>query len=156
MAGDGALGSEVGGQGAQAAAAPSTHPLPTFSSLPNSHVSRHVHTCGLPAFGGLPVFLTGISLGGCICLHALLDAPVRPPYIRGVALLAPMLALDGLSKRGINALLAPICAAVSAVAPAAKVARMPRNDLHPDLQALWDSGEGGGGRMEWSVGWRRG
>ena len=119
-----------------------------------------IHASGGPAFAGLPIFLVGVSLGGCIAVHALEGGWVAPrlpadlcldpalarpppptpaPFLRGAVLLAPMLALDSVSRRGWNRLLTTVGAAISVLAPKAKVARMPKNMLHPELQALWDS-----------------
>jgi acylglycerol lipase len=111
------------------------------------------------AFAGLPMFVMGVSLGGCIAVHVLERGWVPPspppgaalspdlarppprapaPFLKGAILLAPMLSLDAVSKRGWNRVLLAVGSLISAVAPTAKVARMPRNDLHPELQALWD------------------
>ena len=123
-----------------------------------SAFAAHIHEAGGPGFAGLPVFLVGVSLGGCIAVHAaeggwvgppaptpLDPALARPPpphplpHLRGAVLLAPMLALDAVSKRGWNRVLLHVGKLISLVAPAAKVARMPKNTLHPELQALWDA-----------------
>jgi len=49
-----------------------------------------------------------------------------------------MLALDAISKRGWNRVLVHVGRAISILAPKLKVARTPKNTLHPHLQALWD------------------
>ena len=122
--------------------------------------AAHTHAAGGPGFGGLPIFLVGVSLGGCIAVHVLEGGWVPPPpppgaavdpalarprppgpapYLRGAVLLAPMLALDALTARGWNRVLSAAGAVISVLAPKARVARMPKNTLHPDLQALWDA-----------------
>lgn len=56
---------------------------------------------------GLPLFLLGILLGGCISLHVAEDlgkwkCENLKKHFKGCILLAPMLAIDALASRGIN------------------------------------------------------
>lgn len=34
-------------------------------------VCRLIPECGLPGFRSVPIFLTGISLGGCVAIHVM-------------------------------------------------------------------------------------
>ena len=34
-------------------------------------VCRVIPECGLPGFSSVPIFLTGISLGGCVAIHVM-------------------------------------------------------------------------------------
>lgn len=90
---------------------------------------------GGPGFQGLPIFLVGVSLGGCISLHA---AQRSPHTFTGVVLLSPMLSIDAVARRGLNAALVHVAALLAWLVPALPVARMPKNTLHPDIQAFWD------------------
>lgn len=96
-----------------------------------------LHHGGAPGVRpGLPVFLVGVSLGGCISLHA---AQRAPHAYAGVVLLAPMLSIDAVARRGFNAALVHVAGLISWLVPSLPVARMPRNTLHPALQAPWDN-----------------
>lgn len=97
---------------------------------------RLVSDIGVPGFTGLPVFLTGISLGGCITLQTLRR---HADLYKGAVLLAPMVSLEKVSKAGLNPYLLPLSALVSYWFPAAQVAKVNRNPLYPALQLEWDS-----------------
>ena len=107
--------------------------------------AKAIQTQGGPGFAGLPVFVVGVSLGGCIAVHA---AERDPSLFRGVILLAPMLSIDAMAKRGVNRLLVAVAGALSALVPTLPVARMPGNNLHPELQCLCVSVWWGGGGRE--------
>ena len=94
---------------------------------------------------GLPLYLLGISLGGCISLHVAEDLDKKNNdenlrrHFRGCVLLAPMLAIDALAARGINRLLVHVGKLVSIVWPTLGIAHGTKNELYPDLQAIWDA-----------------
>lgn len=87
-------------------------------------------------FTGLPCFISGISMGGCIAYTAALR---RPELFRGAVLLAPMLSLERASRQGLNPYLRPIAAVLSRLVPTAAIVATDRNTLYPDIQALWDA-----------------
>lgn len=89
-----------------------------------------------PGFGpGLPLFGMGCSLGGCIVLQA---AMRQPNLFRGLVLLAPMLSLERVKRRGANWALVPISHVLSAVVPTWPIVATPKNCMYPELQADWD------------------
>ena len=190
--------------------------LPPTAQL--TSLSRSLPTCPVPGFSGLPVFVAGCSLGGCIAVNAIHR---EGALFKGAALFAPMLSLERASQHGLNyylrhalaaprrnmdvvhcqaglscmpiwqpslgALLArptwvlnqqyphgrparhlhymcsqgfltmtnqsvslkgsprflhrPLASVLSRVAPSLPAASTTKNDLYPELQALWDSGE---------------
>ena len=89
-----------------------------------------------PGFSGLPLFIGGISLGGCIAFNAALK---RRELFRGLALLAPMLSLEHVSRKGLNLYLRPIAALLSWLMPTAAIIATDRNTMHPEIQASWDA-----------------
>lgn len=96
---------------------------------------------------GLPVFLLGMSLGGAIALHVAEDLPRSSKKYSenlqrnfgGCVFLAPMLALDALAARGINRILVHVVRFLSFAAPTLGIAHGTKNELYPDLQAIWDA-----------------
>ena len=95
----------------------------------------------IPALGGeqvktLPIFLAGISLGGCIAFTA---ASWRPDLFNGVILLAPMLSLQRVSRKGLNPWLLPLSSILARIIPGAAVVATDRNTLYPEIQQLWDA-----------------
>lgn len=94
-------------------------------------------TCGVPGMGGLPVFLSGISMGGCVAVRAALREPDR---FRGLILLAPMLSLEHVSRKGLNPYIRPLARLLSLVCPSAAIVATDRNTMYPTLQDLWDAG----------------
>jgi acylglycerol lipase len=84
----------------------------------------------------LPVFISGISLGGCIAFTA---ARRKPELFSGAVLLAPMLSLKRVARQGLNPYLRPLSAILSILAPAAAVVASDKNVLYPEIQALWDA-----------------
>lgn len=90
-----------------------------------------------PGFEDKRIFLLGCSLGGCIAVNAAHQAP--PGLIAGCALLAPMLSLEAVSKKGMNKVLKPVGKLIASLAPAAKVAGAARNEKYAALQALYDN-----------------
>lgn len=98
----------------------------------------------------LPIFLLGMSLGGAIALHVAERLPRwsrtfgggQPNLernFRGCIFLAPMLALDALAPRGINRLLVHVVRFLSFAVPTLGIAHGTKNELYPDLQAIWDA-----------------
>ncbi|KAL6774311.1 hypothetical protein ACKKBG_A24505 [Auxenochlorella protothecoides x Auxenochlorella symbiontica] len=90
----------------------------------------------VPGFRDLPVFLSGISMGGCVALHAALEDQT---LFRGLVLLAPMLSLQRVSRRGLNPYMRPVAALLSRIVPWAAIVATDRNKLNPVLQDQWDS-----------------
>ncbi|KDD74778.1 hypothetical protein H632_c1079p0 [Helicosporidium sp. ATCC 50920] len=92
--------------------------------------------CPCPGFANLPVFASGISMGGCVALRCALASP---ELFRGLMLLAPMLSLDNVSRRGLNAYMAPLAALLSQLAPSAAVVATDRAGTGSDeyLDELW-------------------
>ncbi|KAL4527302.1 hypothetical protein Ndes2526A_g08907 [Nannochloris sp. 'desiccata'] len=84
----------------------------------------------------LPVFISGISLGGCIAFTA---ARRKPELFSGTVLLAPMLSLKRVARQGLNPYLRPLSAVLSIIAPSAAVVATDKNVLYPEIQALWDA-----------------
>ena len=111
----------------QLAAAVAGHPPPT-GCPPFALPSR--------AFAGLPTFLSGISLGGCIVYNAADRAPAD--LFRGVVFLAPMLSLERASRKGLNPYLRPLSAVLSLLVPTAALVTTDRNTKYPDIQVIWD------------------
>lgn len=84
----------------------------------------------------LPVFMSGISLGGCIAFSA---ARRQPELFAGVVLLAPMLSLKRVARQGLNPYLRPLSAVLSVLLPSAAVVATDKNARYPEIQALWDA-----------------
>ena len=75
-----------------------------------------------------PLFVMGHSLGGCISLHAILE---EPTMFAGIILLAPMISLEKVSRRGLNPYIRPLSSIVSAISPGAQiVATSSREDTY--------------------------
>ena len=137
---------------ASAAVSPASSPPPPPSSSSSSSPAATTTAAGFSipvaqGFGpGLPLFLLGISLGGCISLHVAeglereqcADENLKR-HFRGCVLLAPMLAIDALAARGINRLLVHVGRLISVVWPTLGIAHGTKNELYPDLQAIWDA-----------------
>lgn len=83
----------------------------------------------------LPSFISGISLGGCIAFNAALQAPEQ---FKGVLLLAPMLSLERVSRKGLNPYLRPVATALSWLCPTAAIVATDRNAKYPEIQEMWD------------------
>jgi alpha-beta hydrolase superfamily lysophospholipase len=62
-------------------------------------VRRALPACPALGFAGLPTFVAGCSLGGCIAVNAIHRAP---ELFRGAVLFAPMLSLERASQHGLN------------------------------------------------------
>jgi acylglycerol lipase len=87
-------------------------------------------------FSGLPIFILGISLGGCIavnCIHQ------KGDLFRGAVLFAPMLSLEKVSKTGLNPYLRPLASLISTVLPTAPVVQLRKNEKFPDIQDAFDN-----------------
>lgn len=89
----------------------------------------------VPGFSGLPVFLMGISMGGCVAMNVMRQ---HAELFKGTVLLAPMVSLEKVSRAGLNPYLLPLSRLVSWLLPAAQVAKVHRNPLYPELQQEWD------------------
>jgi len=89
---------------------------------------------GRQGFGGVPIFVAGVSLGGCISV----DLCRQTDVYKGAILVAPMLSLDQVSKTGLNPYLRPLAGLLSWLLPTARIAKTEKNDLYPDIQAFFD------------------
>jgi alpha-beta hydrolase superfamily lysophospholipase len=90
-----------------------------------------VRTSSDAAFGGLPLFGCGISLGGCVLVSA---AHQMPGAFSGVVLLAPMLSLEKMKADPINALLRPLASLLAWLVPSLPIVAIPRNTMFPLIQ----------------------
>ncbi|KAL6758728.1 alpha/beta-hydrolase [Haematococcus lacustris] len=110
----------------------------SFKDLVDDVITHNemVASCGLPGFKPqAPRFVMGCSMGGCLALMATLE---KAGLFAGCILLAPMLSLEKLRQRGVNRVLAPVGALVSALLPTLPVAATTRNTLYPLLQAQYE------------------
>ncbi|GMH32769.1 hypothetical protein BSKO_00603 [Bryopsis sp. KO-2023] len=92
-------------------------------------------TSDTQGFSGLPVFLLGKSLGGCIATNAIHQ---QGDLFKGAVLLAPMLSLEKVSKQGLNPYLRPIASILSWVTPSLPVAEVKANKMFPLIQEAYD------------------
>ncbi len=58
-----------------------------------------------------------------------------PCFCRGTVLMAPMLSLEKVSRKGINPLIRPLATLLSWLVPTAAIVATERNVLYPDIQA---------------------
>ncbi|KAG2500907.1 hypothetical protein HYH03_001666 [Edaphochlamys debaryana] len=99
-------------------------------------VARTCTSSGAPSFAaGLPLYLMGMSKGGCICLLAALK---EPSLISGVIALAPMVSLEKVAQSGINPYLRPLGQLLNWLVPKAPLLSTNRNTKFPDLQEMYD------------------
>ncbi|KAK9908837.1 hypothetical protein WJX75_003567 [Coccomyxa subellipsoidea] len=98
--------------------------------------ARSLSICSSAGFSGLPVFIAGCSLGGCISVNSIHR---QAELFVGALLFAPMLSLERASKHGLNYYLRPLAALLSRVWPTLPAASTTRNHLYPELQSLWDA-----------------
>lgn len=82
-------------------------------------------------FSSVPLFISGISLGGCIAYTAALR---HPSLYSGAILLAPMLSLEKVSRKGLNPYLRPLATILSYIVPTAAIVATDKNVLYPDIQ----------------------
>lgn len=83
------------------------------------------------------MMILGISLGGCIaanCIHQ------RGDLFQGAVLLAPMLSLEKVSKKGLNPYLRPLASLISAIFPTATIVQLQKNVKFPEIQDSFDHG----------------
>ncbi|GFH06809.1 hydrolase_4 domain-containing protein, partial [Haematococcus lacustris] len=107
----------------------------SFKDLVDDVITHNemVVSCGLPGFKPqAPRFVMGCSMGGCLALMATLE---KAGLFAGCILLAPMLSLEKLRQRGVNRVLAPVGALVSAMLPTLPVAATTRNTLTGNTRA---------------------
>ncbi|KXZ55885.1 hypothetical protein GPECTOR_2g1436 [Gonium pectorale] len=99
-------------------------------------VARSCTTLGIRSFNqGLPVFVCGMSRGGCVALTAALQ---EPSLFSGVICLAPMVSLEKVAKQGLNPYLRPVGSLLSWLIPAMPLLSTNRNTMYPDLQEAYD------------------
>mmetsp|Transcript_25989 Transcript_25989/g.66117 ORF Transcript_25989/g.66117 Transcript_25989/m.66117 type:complete len:377 (-) Transcript_25989:187-1317(-) len=84
----------------------------------------------------VPKFVMGSSMGGCLATLVSMDQSLD---LSGLILLAPMLSLEKLSRRGLNPYLRSLGFLVSSLFPKLPVAQSARNTLYPDLQEEYDA-----------------
>eukprot|EP00242_Pyramimonas_sp_CCMP2087_P006857 CAMPEP_0198218088 /NCGR_PEP_ID=MMETSP1445-20131203/67289_1 /TAXON_ID=36898 /ORGANISM="Pyramimonas sp., Strain CCMP2087" /LENGTH=316 /DNA_ID=CAMNT_0043894979 /DNA_START=174 /DNA_END=1121 /DNA_ORIENTATION=- len=82
-------------------------------------------------FAGLPIFLGGISMGGCVVAQVLHQ---RGDLFAGGVLLAPMLSLEKISKQLVNRVLKPFSKLLSVVVPTWGLVKVERNVMFPLVQ----------------------
>ena len=81
------------------------------------------------------MFIAGISLGGCIALNCVLR---DKELFNGMILLAPMLSLERVTRKFPNGYLLPLAGLVSYLMPSLAIVATDKNNVHPDIQELWD------------------
>eukprot|EP00884_Botryococcus_braunii_P002740 jgi/Botrbrau1/12467/Bobra.0169s0014.1 len=115
------------------------HGLRCYMDSFNDYVEDIVHfylslsVCQTPGFAGLPTFIMGTSLGGCLSVKAMLH---KETDFQGVILLAPMLSLEQAAKT-INPYIAALGNLISRWWPSLGVVPAAVNPLFPDLHAIW-------------------
>ena len=67
------------------------------------------------------------------------------PRCRGAVLLAPMLSLEKVSRKGLNPYIRPLASPLSWLAPTAAIVATEKNTLYPHIQVGRGGGGGGGG-----------
>eukprot|EP00955_Chlamydomonas_euryale_P111652 366082-Chlamydomonas_euryale.AAC.20 len=87
----------------------------------------------------LPRFMMGASMGGCL---SVMCAMREPELIKGVALLAPMMSLEKVSKKAQNRILRPVSMLLNATVPAAPLVATAKNHMYEDLQIHYDHDHG--------------
>lgn len=107
------------------------HHLGRAESAYLGRFSQVVRTSSDAAFGGLPLFGCGISLGGCVLVSA---AHQVPDAFSGVVLLAPMLSLEKMKADPINAVLRPFASLLAWLVPSLPIVAIPRNTMFPLIQ----------------------
>lgn len=91
----------------------------------------------MPGFGkGLPLFMLGCSMGGAVTAYTLHNAP--PGLFRGAVMLAPMLSLERISRKGLNPYLRLLSWVLSTWAPALQVVATEKSPIDEQLQMQWE------------------
>uniref|UniRef100_A0A6U4EIK4 Serine aminopeptidase S33 domain-containing protein n=1 Tax=Phaeomonas parva TaxID=124430 RepID=A0A6U4EIK4_9STRA len=93
-----------------------------------------------PELANLPIFLLGVSMGGCTAVKMSL---LSPELYAGMVLLAPMLSLELVQEQIVaccirNKHLAPFAAFLSRQVPTLPIAAPARNEIHPLSQKEMD------------------
>jgi len=88
-----------------------------------------------PATQPLPQFMMGGSMGGCV---AVTMAAQQAVPLSGLILLAPMLSLEKVSKKGLNPYLRPMGNLISSLFPKLPTAKVAKGKMFPELQREFD------------------
>mmetsp|Transcript_36433 Transcript_36433/g.86536 ORF Transcript_36433/g.86536 Transcript_36433/m.86536 type:complete len:322 (-) Transcript_36433:283-1248(-) len=90
------------------------------------------------AFKNIPVFLCGISMGGCLVVETLLRVWDLGEFA-GAALLSPMLSLEQLARNPVNRILRPLSSLMNVVWPTLAAVKVAKNPVFPELQEQFDT-----------------
>lgn len=112
--------------------------IESFEYLVNDVVQfrRSIDEQSVGGFVGQPTFVMGLSMGGALAVQTIRSAP---DLFKGSVLLAPMLSLERVSKKGWNPYLRPLSGFMSYWFPWAQIVAVHRNPLYPEIQAEWDA-----------------
>jgi len=96
-----------------------------------------------PGMKDLPMFIFGISMGGCTAVRM---AQLEPELYRGVVLYAPMLSLEQIEKQRLfacirNKDLAPCVTCLDCCCPTSAIGKAAKNIVHPLSQQEQDEDE---------------
>lgn len=105
-------------------------------ALPDESGAGAGSAAAATAFRGLPQFVAGCSVGGCV---AVLAAHRDQELFQGAVLLAPMLSLERVARAGLNPYLRPLTNVADLLVPTACLAATAENTVMPHLQAVWDA-----------------
>mmetsp|Transcript_5893 Transcript_5893/g.15155 ORF Transcript_5893/g.15155 Transcript_5893/m.15155 type:complete len:308 (-) Transcript_5893:900-1823(-) len=97
------------------------------------------HVDKTDGFKGLPTFLGGISMGGCLATEVL-HKTWHEGIFRGGVLLAPMLSLERVSRELVNRILRPISSLMNIIAPTLAIVKVTENTMYPQLQEEFNIG----------------
>lgn len=98
-------------------------------------VGELIKATPMPGVNSSKLFLLGESMGGGLAL----DVIIRyPDMFEGAVLLAPMLSLEKLTKRGINKYIIHILNFLSWLVPTLPLAETAVCEKFPEIQACWD------------------
>lgn len=90
----------------------------------------------LPGFSNLPLFIMGESMGGGLATYMM---HTQPGLFQGAVLLAPMLSLERISRKGVNPYIRPISSLLSLAAPTLQLVETDKSPINPEVQMVWDN-----------------